>query len=248
MAISVSFPFSWAAQPVDWGPASLGAGFIYRILFLIRLIPNWLIGGLRAPSAGCWLSLPHLNSNWSGLQTAWLPVFTELYNSSTPTLWASQILIFLDRMHMLFTQVHFLFWQPGRVVGQYATLLWNLPLLHVRCSIADNSRLCSQDAWFSFPLLLWMIDCYSVEVLVDPVLYPFTCLGHTFLKCTISPQLKRSLASGQFFRPFSPSGWDISLHPLHMLSLKILGVPSSCDHFSSDLTEPNVGGTRLFRR
>ena len=32
------------------------------------------------------------------------------------------ILIFLDQMHLLFTQVHFLFWQPGRVVGQYITL------------------------------------------------------------------------------------------------------------------------------
>ena len=57
-----------------------------------------------------------------------------LYNCSTSTffLWASQItlnqpvhgqgyiLIFLDRMHLLFTQVHFLFWQLGR--GQYVTI------------------------------------------------------------------------------------------------------------------------------
>ena len=37
-------------------------------------------------SAECWLSLPHLVTNGSGLQTGlqtnWLPVFTELYNSS----------------------------------------------------------------------------------------------------------------------------------------------------------------------
>ena len=124
----VSFSFSWAAQ--------LDAGFLNRILSPTCLIPNWLIGGLRAPSAGWWLSLPHLVSNSSGLQTAWLPVFTELYNSSSSTffLWASQIvliqpihgqgytLLFLDRMHLLFTQVHFLFWQPGLVVGQYTTL------------------------------------------------------------------------------------------------------------------------------
>ena len=50
-------------------------------------------------------------------------------------MWASQIapiqpihgrgytLLFLDRMHLLFIQVHFLFWQPGRVVGQYTTLI-----------------------------------------------------------------------------------------------------------------------------
>ena len=31
------------------------------------------------------------------------------------------ILIILNRMHLLFTQVHFLFWQPDRVGGQYTT-------------------------------------------------------------------------------------------------------------------------------
>ena len=74
-------------------------------------------GGLEPSLSGCWFSLPHLVSNWSGLQTNWLPVFNELYNSSTPALfsWASQIALiqpihgqgytlqFLDRMHLLFT-------------------------------------------------------------------------------------------------------------------------------------------------
>ena len=32
MAISVSFLFSWAAQLAAWGPASLNAGFLYRVL------------------------------------------------------------------------------------------------------------------------------------------------------------------------------------------------------------------------
>ena len=94
MAISVYFPFSWllnrgpGGQPLwdmflnpasspNWsvlqmqllnrepgGPASLDSGFLDRILSPTRLIPNWLIGGLRAHSAGCWLSLPHLVSNW----------------------------------------------------------------------------------------------------------------------------------------------------------------------------------------
>ena len=54
MAISVSFPFSSVAQPEDRG----------------------------THSAVCWLSLPHLVTNGSGLQSYWLPVFTELYNSS----------------------------------------------------------------------------------------------------------------------------------------------------------------------
>ena len=121
MAISISFLFSCAVQPGAWGPASLGAGFLYRILSSTRLVsklinrrsegslcwvlasstasflqlvwsPNSLIGVLRAHSAGCWLSLSHIFSNWSDLQTNGLPFLTELYNSSTPTffLWASQ--------------------------------------------------------------------------------------------------------------------------------------------------------------
>ena len=104
-------------------------------MFLQHLLPtgrfsNWLIGGLRAPSAGCWLSRLHLISNWLNF------LCTELYNSSTSTffLWASQIaliqpihgqgytLLFLDRMLLLFTQVHLLFWLLHWVVGQYTTL------------------------------------------------------------------------------------------------------------------------------
>ena len=54
MAISVSFPFSWCCSTE--GPG--------------------------AHSAGCWLSLRNLVTNGSGLQTNWLPAFTELYNSS----------------------------------------------------------------------------------------------------------------------------------------------------------------------
>ena len=57
MVISVSFPFSWAAQPEACGPCSLlGAGFLYRILYPTLWSPNWL--------------------NF---------LCTELYNSSTPT-------------------------------------------------------------------------------------------------------------------------------------------------------------------
>ena len=71
-------------------------------------------------SARCWLSLPHLVTNWSGLQnsiggpegpfyrvlffstasslqTHWLPVFTELYNSSTPTPLEWHVLIVIKR-------------------------------------------------------------------------------------------------------------------------------------------------------
>ena len=112
------------------GPASLWHVPHSSIFSPTGLISNCSFGGLRAPSAASWFSLPHLISNWLNF------LCTELYNNSTPTffLWAAQIvliqpvhgqgyiLIFLDRMNLLFTPVHFLFWQPGRVGGQYTTL------------------------------------------------------------------------------------------------------------------------------
>ena len=52
-----------------------------RCVFLV--LQGCSTGGLGAQlSAGCWLSLPHLVTKLSDLQTNWLPVFTELYNSS----------------------------------------------------------------------------------------------------------------------------------------------------------------------
>ena len=124
----VSFPFSWAAQPDAWGPSLSGTCSSIQYLLSNSSDPQLLNRGLRAPSAGCWLSLPHFVTNWLNF------LCTELYNSSTHIfLWASQIaliqpihgqcytLLFLDRTHLLFIQVHFLFWQPGRVVGQYTT-------------------------------------------------------------------------------------------------------------------------------
>ena len=79
---------------LNWGPrgpASLGHVPQSSIFSPTGLISKLSIGNPEASSAGGWLSVPHLVSNWSGLQTNWLPVFTELYNSSTPTfLWRSQ--------------------------------------------------------------------------------------------------------------------------------------------------------------
>ena len=129
----VSSPFSWDAQPGGRGASLSGTcSSIQHLLSncncsigglrahsaecwlsLPHLVSNcnYSIGGLRAHSAGCWLSLLQLVSNWLNF------LCTELYNSSTSTffLWASQIaliqpvhgqgyiLIFLDRMHLLFT-------------------------------------------------------------------------------------------------------------------------------------------------
>ena len=83
MSISVVlFSFSRAAQPEVWGPSSLlDDGFLYRILSLTHLISN-LIGGPEGPF--CWVvtfpTTSSLQLTW--YPTNWLPVFSELYNSS----------------------------------------------------------------------------------------------------------------------------------------------------------------------
>ena len=127
---SVSFPFSWAAQPGAWEPSLSGTWSSFHHLLSNC---NYSIWGLRTPSVGCWFSLPHL------LQLIWTPIDLNvlspgLYNNLTSTLLPASvtishsipplnsqghILLLLDRIHLLFTQVNFLFWQLGRVGGQY---------------------------------------------------------------------------------------------------------------------------------
>ena len=81
--------------------------------------PTTLSGVLRAPSAGCWFSLQHLISNWLELPVHRV-ILLFYAHSIQPVDSQGYLLDTFDRMHLLFTQVHFLFWQLGR--GQYATL------------------------------------------------------------------------------------------------------------------------------
>ena len=80
-----------------------------------------------------WLSLPHLVSNWYDLQTNFLSspsyiivhahlLLVGVTNCTHSTHPRSRSYSAISRRgHLLFTQVHFLFWQLGRVVGQYTT-------------------------------------------------------------------------------------------------------------------------------
>ena len=107
MAISVVSFF--VLLMLNRGPGSHSAGFLYCILSPTGLVPKlhrgsqgplrpgvvafpttsclqlvWsltLSGAPRVPSTGRWLSLLHLVSDFSS-PTSWLPVNTELYNSS----------------------------------------------------------------------------------------------------------------------------------------------------------------------
>ena len=90
---------------LNWGPggpASVGAGFLYRILSLT----DWTFCALS------YIIIWHPLFLWVSQIALIQPVHGQGY-----------ILIFLNRMHLLFTQVHFLFWHPNQVRGQYTTTL-----------------------------------------------------------------------------------------------------------------------------
>ncbi len=68
-----------------------------------------------------------------------LPASVTISHSIQPLDSQGYILIFLDRMHLLFTLVHFLFWQPGRVQLTWTScrpgyiIIWR-PLFFLRAS------------------------------------------------------------------------------------------------------------------
>ena len=109
------------------GPASLGAGFLYRIFSPTHLISNWLTSCLHPGYIIIWHPLFFLRASHIALIQ---PIHGQGY-----------ILIFLDRMHLLFTQVHFLFSQPSWVGGQYTTPY----LLHCSIPIVQSA-----DIYFTF--------------------------------------------------------------------------------------------------
>ena len=89
---SESFSFSWVAQPRAWGPASLLSAGSHSSIWNTDF--------------KLWTFV--LNSDLYSIQ----PVDSQGYP------WFPDI---FDRMHLLFTQVHFFFWQLGR--GQYVTIV-----------------------------------------------------------------------------------------------------------------------------
>ena len=115
---SVSFPFSWAAQPGAWGPSLSGTCSSFQ-----HLLSNWL-------NFMC-------TELYNNLMPTLLPASVTISHSIQPIHGQGYILIFLDRMHVLFTQVHFLFWQLGW--DQYVTLLSLTPLQRLLCILSPGN-------------------------------------------------------------------------------------------------------------
>ena len=139
---SVSFPFSWSAQPGAWEPSFSGTWSSFQHLLLQlqllnrgpegpsagywfslpHLISNWSealnsnisIGVLRVPSAGCWFSLQHLMSNWLELPVhrVILLFYVHLIQSVDSQGYSLNT---FHRVRLLFTQV--LFTNPSARAG-----------------------------------------------------------------------------------------------------------------------------------
>ena len=121
MAISVSFPFTWAVQPGHGGPASLDAGFLYRILSPTCLIPKLNLESRRPLLLGAGFLYHILSPNSLNF------LCTELYNSSTFTqslmhfrrLWNSMF----DRHRAEIIVMQFT--GDSLPVHQFVTVLWD---------------------------------------------------------------------------------------------------------------------------
>ena len=104
----VSFSFSRVAQPEARGPTLLDAGSLYRILSPTRLVSK--LTDFRLSPSYIIVQRPFL---LVGVTIALIqPIHGQGYN------------ILIDRTHLLFTKIHFLFWLPSRVIGQYTTLTY----------------------------------------------------------------------------------------------------------------------------
>ena len=147
MAISVSFPVLLSCSTGGRGPASLGAGFLYRILFLTRLIPNWSIGGLEPTLLGAGFLYRILSP--TGLVSKLTDFLSSLsyiiiqhppsscgrhkLHSFKPSI-VKATLCYSSTGCTCYWPVHFLVWLPGRVVGQYTTFrhcLWSFARTYI---------------------------------------------------------------------------------------------------------------------
>ena len=130
---SVSFPFFWAAQQGSWGPSLSGTWSSFQHLLSnsseLQLLNRKSWGPLLLGTGSLYSMLSPTNLNflspglYNNLMPSLLSVSVTISHLIQPLDSQSYILIFLDRMHLLFTQVHFLFWQLGRIGGQYATII-----------------------------------------------------------------------------------------------------------------------------
>ena len=112
------------------------------------------------------LSLPGLyNCSSSTL----LPACVRISHSIQPVHSQGYILIFLDQMHLLFTQVHFLFWQLGR--GQYVTICWRSSWL------ADSN--------FVLEILYLLHTLFTAILFVIAYLQPGFLLNWSEVECII---------------------------------------------------------------
>ena len=110
-----SFLFSWAAQPGAWGPSFCWDMVLIPASSLQLIWTSYRRGYIIIwhPPTSC---ERHICTQFNPSTIKVIPWSPDIY----------------DRMHLLFTQVHFLFWQLSQDGGKYATIwiygFWNMPV------------------------------------------------------------------------------------------------------------------------
>ena len=99
----ISFPFSWAAQPGAWGPS---------LCWDMVLIPASSLQPIWTSCRRGYIII------WHPPTSCERHICTQFNPSTFKVIpWSPDI---FNRMHLLFTRVHFFFWQLAR--GQYVTM------------------------------------------------------------------------------------------------------------------------------
>ena len=182
------FSLTATAQSGAWGPPLPDAGSLYRILSPTATAQSGAGGPPLLSADSLYRILCPINLNfqssglYNNLPSTLLSASVTISHSIQPLDSQGYFLIFLDRMHLLFTQVHFLFWQHGRVGGQYTTLRWpntlnskilsspdTLRMLHAGFATLDKSFLTWPYYWgFCKPEQSFFNNLVSVQWSIAP--------------------------------------------------------------------------------
>ena len=120
-------------------------------------------------------------------------------------------LLFLDRMQLLFTLVHFLFWQPGRVVGRNTTQVLSCEMLFISRLKRPWSCFPSHFCFLVFVILLSIV--LSVLFLMAVSSQHWLLVFHCILSDIKSPRFSRTLL-GILVDLINAVVWRVSILPL----------------------------------
>ena len=190
-----------AAQSGTWGPTLLGSGFLYRNLS---------------------------STGWTSCAPSYIIVRrtpSSCGRHKSHSFNPSTVNIFL-----LFTQVHFLFWKPGRVGGQYKTVIALINLWRLICHHTKKLSLCMlilQYKYLYVYVSIYLFVCVCINLSTHTYMHVFV---HLSINLTMSVCLSVSVSLS--------SALILSLFLSHDHSILVVSVHVSSHHSISLSFEP----------